>query len=195
MSDPRDGQADAGECGRNDGAPAAGLRLFQAFLREQERLRKIVAGLGMAGADMDDVLQDVSIQVLKQGDPFESEEVMTAWLIRTTVNHCLTEHRRRFRRSVSKVLRRRPEIERTQMAGTPDAMNQAARGEELEIMQQALAELEPSLLELLVLRYFGGLDASEISRTLDLNASTVRCRLREGRMILAQKLRRRGVEP
>jgi RNA polymerase sigma factor (sigma-70 family) len=195
MSDVKDGQADSAECSRQEGAPSAGSCLFQVFLWERDRLRMIVAGMGMAGADIDDVLQDVSVQVLKQTDRFEHEEVMTGWLIKTTVNRCLTEHRRRFRRKPSKVLRRRPDIEQVQTAGAPDATNQAAIGEELEIMRQTMTELDPSLLELLVLRYFGGLDSNEISRTLGLNASTVRCRLRDARMILAQKLMRRGVEP
>jgi len=195
MDDVRDGQADSGACSRQEETPAAGSRLFQAFLREQDRLRRIVAGMGMAGADIDDVLQDVSLQVLQQGDRVERPEGMTGWLIRTTVNHCLTEHRRRFRRRPAKILRRRPDLEQVQTAGTPDATNQAATAEEMEIMRQTMAELDPSLLELLVLRYFGGLDSNEISRTLDLNASTVRCRLRDARVILAQKLMRRGIEP
>ena len=61
-------------------------------------------------------------------------------------------------------------------------------------MRQTMAELDPSLLELLVLKYFSGMDSNEIGRTLGLNASTARCRLREARMILARKLMQRGVE-
>jgi len=79
--------------------------------------------------------------------------------------------------------------------GDTDAMNQAAVTEELEIMRETMAELDPSLLELLVLRYFCDLDSNEISQTLGLNASTARCRLQEARIILAQKLPQRGVEP
>jgi RNA polymerase sigma factor (sigma-70 family) len=195
MSDAKDGQADSAECRRQEGAQAAGSRLLQVFLREQDRLRRIVAGMGMAGADIDDVLQDVSVQILKQEDRFEQEEVMTGWLIKTTVNRCLTEHRRRFRRRTSRILRRRPDIEQVLTAGASDTTNQAALTEEFEIMRQTMAELDGSLLELLVLRYFGGLDSNEIARTVDLNASTVRCRLRDARMILARKLMRRGVEP
>lgn len=195
MNDARDGQADADECGRPETTPEAGSRLFQLFRHEQDRLKRIAAGMGLAGTDIDDVLQDVSLQVLQQADEFEREEVRAAWLIKTTVNHCLTEHRRRFRRRASKVLSRRPDLEEAQTAGTPDTLSQTARGEELEILRQTMAELDPSLLELLVLRYFGGLDSNEISRTLGLNASTVRCRLRDARMILAHKLMRRGVEP
>ncbi len=195
MSDARDGQANSAEQTRHEAAEPVGASLFQVFLQEQDRLWRIAAGMGMAGADIDDVLQDVSIQVLRQSEGFERAGVMAGWLIKTTVNRCLTEHRRRFRRRVPKVLRRRPDLGQAMRAGATDTLSQATATEELEIVRRTLAELDPSLLELVVLKYFCDLDSNEIGRTLDLNASTVRCRLREARMILAQKLLRRGVEP
>jgi len=195
MSDVNGGQANCAEHARQERAEPAGASLFKVFLREQDRLRRIAAGMGMAGADIDDVLQDVSVQVLKQPDRFEHDEVMIAWLIRTTVNRCVTGHRRRFCRKAPRILRRRPELEQALTAGTPDTTDQAAVVEEIEIMRETMAEMDPSLLELLVLRYFCGLDSNEIGRTLGLNASTARCRLREARMILAKKLMQRGVEP
>ena len=189
MSDGKDRYANVA------GPGEAGTGLLAMFLRQQDRLRRIAAGMGLAGADIDDVLQDVSVQVLKQPDRFEREEIMGAWLIRTTVNQCVTEHRRRFRRRVPKIVGHRPELERALTSGTPDMTNHAAMVEEIEVMRETMAELDPSLLELLVLRYFCGLDSNEIGRTLGLNASTARCRLREARMILARKLIQRGVEP
>ncbi len=195
MNEARDGQASSAGHGRNEGAQAAGTGLFRTFVQQEDRLRRIAAGMGLAGADIDDVLQDVSFQVLKQPDGFECDEVMIKWLIRTTVNRCVTEHRRRFRRKVARILRRRPDLEQVFALGMPDATSQVSVSEELEIVRRTMAELDPSLLELVVLRYLCGLDSSEIGRTLDLNASTVRCRLRDARMILARKLMQRGVEP
>jgi len=195
MSDVRDGQADSAERARREEGQPAGTGLFRAFVRQQDQLRRIAAGMGLGGADIDDVLQDVSLQVLKQPEEFEHEGGMTGWLVRTTVNRCLTEYRRRFRRKVPKILRRRPEIEQALTCGSPDATSQAAVNEEIEIMRETMAELDPSLLELLILRYFCGLDSNEIGRSLGLNPSTARCRLREARMILARRLVQRGVEP
>ncbi len=169
-------------------------RSLTVFLAERDRLRRIAAGMGMKGADIDDVLQDVSVQVLKHAGRFGLENEMIRWLIRTTVNRCLMEHRRRFSRRAPEILKRRPELRQT-TSGDCDAADQAAVTEELESVRLALIELDPSLLLVVVLRYFCDLNSKDISDILDLNASTVRSRLREARMALAGKLLQRGIEP
>jgi len=173
-----------------DAAPPG---LMDVFLRERERLLRIAAGMGMARPDADDVLQDVSIQVLKNADRFEQENVMTKWLITTTVNYCLTEHRKRFRHKASRILRRRPDM----ADGLAEGIGQDRVGlsEELDVVRRTLAELDPSLLLAVVLRYFCDMNSGEIAETLEWNASTVRGRLREARLILAGKLLQRGIEP
>ena len=169
-------------------------RLLSLFLQERERLRRIAAGMGMGSAYAEDVLQDVSVQVLRHEGAFEDDSGMMGWLVRTTVNRCLTEHRRRFRRSASRILERRPEAA-DHLTGDADATERVALSEELEVVRRTLQELDPSLLSIMVLRYFCDLTSSEIAKIMEWNASTVRARLRQARMILAGKLVRRGVEP
>jgi RNA polymerase sigma-70 factor (ECF subfamily) len=176
----------------NAGAP--GTPLLSLFLREREHLRRIAAGMGMAGADVDDVLQDVSVQVLRHEGTFERESGMKSWLIRTTVNHCLTEHRRRFRHSAARIAERRPDVLQ-RVGGGRDATDRVGQTEQLEVVRRTLLELDGTLLTPMVLRYFCDLKSGEIAEILNWNASTVRARLRQARMILARKLLRRGVEP
>jgi RNA polymerase sigma-70 factor (ECF subfamily) len=168
--------------------------LLSVFLRERDRLRRIAAGMGMDSADAEDVLQDVSIQVLKYADQFEQENVMVRWLVRTTVNHCLTEHRRRFRRRASRILLRRPDLGQV-LGGDRDTPDRVGLSEELEVVRRLLVELDPSLLLIVVLRYFCDLDSKAIGEMIEMNASTVRARLREARLWLAGKLIQRGIEP
>ena len=104
-------------------------RSLTVFLAERDRLRRIAAGMGMTGADIDDVLQDVSVQVLKHAGQFGLENEMIRWLIRTTVNRCLMEHRRRFSRRAPGILKRRPELRQTACRDC-DAAHQAAVTEE-----------------------------------------------------------------
>ena len=45
------------------------------------------------------------------------------------------------------------------------------------------------------MRYFCDLDSKAIGEIVEMNASTVRARLREARLLLAGKLVQRGIEP
>jgi len=167
--------------------------LVDIFLGQQSGLRRIAAGMGLSASDVEDVLQDVSIKALKGPVNSQSKEQSVRWLIRVTVNRCLTEHRRRrsFKRHTGEILKRRSQ---TDAASKPTA-EKAIQAEELEIVRQNLQKLDGVLLGPLVLRYFCDLNSKEIAEILDLPASTVRSRLRDARMILAKDLLKRGVEP
>lgn len=163
------------------------------FLAELGHLKRIVAGFGLSVQDGEDVLQDVSIQALKQSGKYQSREDGVRWLIKVTVNRCLMEHRRRrsFRRHAQEILRRRAET-KAASRGTDEKVIDA---EELEIVRESLQKLDDSLFGPMVLRYFCDLNSKEVGEILGLNPSTVRSRLREARMILAERLLKRGVEP
>ena len=163
------------------------------FLAELGRLKRIVAGFGLSASDGEDVLQDVSIQALKQSGKYRTREDDVRWLIKVTVNRCLMEHRRRrsFRRRACEILKRQTET-KTHSSRVDDKVIVA---EELEIVRESLQKLDDSLLGPVVLRYFCDLNSKEVGQILGLNPSTVRSRLREARMILARRLLERGVEP
>jgi RNA polymerase sigma factor (sigma-70 family) len=182
---------------------AAGERLSEPSLMdvlsaELWRLKRIIAGMGLSASDSEDVLQDVSIQALKQSrngsqTALPSREDNVKWLIKVTVNRCLMEHRHRrtFRRYASEILKRRLE---TTKASKP-ADEKAIVAEELEIVRESLQKLDDSLLSPIVLRYFCDLNSKEVGEILALSPSAVRSRLREARLILAKGLLERGLEP
>ena len=150
--------------------------------------------MGLGPAETEDILQDVLIQALKRGGELACPEELVRWLIRVTVNRGMLEFRRRqrFRKAVAD-FRQRVVAEAGLAAGRTN--NLAVLVEKLEAVRQALRELDERLLSPLVLRYFCELDATQISRILELPASTVRSRLREARLMLAKRLIERGVEP
>jgi len=163
------------------------------FLAELGPLRKIVAGMGLSASDAEDILQDVSIRALKQPGRGRTREQCFRWLIKVTVNRCLTEFRRRkrFRRKASEILKRRSE---TKADLTTSEQNVIA-AEELEIVRECLREMDETLLTPMVLRYFCSLGSREVGEILAMGPSAVRGRLRKARMILAKRLIERGVEP
>jgi RNA polymerase sigma factor (sigma-70 family) len=167
--------------------------LIDVFSAELGRLKRIIAGMGLSASDSEDVLQDVSIKVLKQTRASETPEDSIRWLIKVTVNRCLMEHRRRrtFRRHVGEILKRKLENK----ADSKSADEKAIVAEELEIVRESLQKLDDSMLAPMVLRYFCDLNSKKVGEILALSPSTVRSRLREARMILAKGLLERGVEP
>ena len=177
---------------------AAGERSSEAsfvdiFFAEMGRLKRIIAGMGLSASDVEDILQDVSIRALKQPGRSRTKEQCVRWLIKVTVNRCLTEFRRRqrFRRKASEILKRRSET----ATNPATADKNVIVAEEIEIMRETLQELDETLLPPMVLRYFCGLDSKEVGEILALSPSTVRSRQRKARMILARRLIKRGVEP
>lgn len=162
--------------------------LLDVFLQESEHLRRITAAMGFAGSDADDILQNVSIKVLNQKQRDIDDNKVLGWLIRVTVNECTAEHRRkkRFRRATEKMLQHH--LKNTKPPSTPT--NNAIRAEEVKIMRKALQKLDDSLLVPLVLRYFCDHDAARIARFLKMKPSTVRSRLRDARMRLAEALKK-----
>ena len=181
------GEADQPASGRS--SEAGFLDIFRA---ELGRLRRIVAGMGIGASDAEDILQDVAMQALKRPPRCQTAREGVSWLIRVTVNRCLTEHRRRkrFRRQASEILERRS---RTRAHSTK-ADDEIIQTEEIEIVRETLQELDNTLLMPLVLRYFCDLNSKEVGELLELKPSTVRSRLQEGRMILAKRLIERGIE-
>jgi RNA polymerase sigma factor (sigma-70 family) len=167
------------------------LNLVDIFLAERERLKRVIAGMGLNAADGEDVLQDVSIRALKQSEKLGIKQECARWLIRVTINQCLAEHRRRrsFRRKAGEILKRRQESKIYQTD------KNVVLTEELEIVRESMQKLDESLLGPVVLRYFCDLDSNKIGEILEVNPSTVRSRLRDARLILAKQLLERGVEP
>ena len=161
------------------------------FLAELGHLKRIIAGFGLGPADGEDVLQDVSIKVLERSGENRTHQEYIRWLTKVTVNRCLTEHRRRrsYYRQTHEILKRRAETKKKPNRTDEKVIN----AEELEIVRENLQKIDGALLTPVVLRYFCDLNSSQIGEILGLKASTVRSRLREGRMILAKRLLERGV--
>ena len=182
-----------GEAGQAASEWSSDINFVDIFLAELGLLRKIVAGMGLSVSDAEDILQDVSIRALQHQGRCRTKEQCVRWLVKVTVNRCLTEfrRRRRFRRKASEILKRRSE---TESDLTTSEQNVIA-AEELEIVRECLREMDETLLPPMVLRYFCDLDSREVGEILAMGPSAVRSRLRKARMILAKRLIERGVEP
>jgi len=176
--------------GTDDAADSLAAALIDAL----PRLKRVVAGMGFRPADADDILQDVFLDASRRPGQYRGPEQAERWLLRVTVNRCLLEyrHRSRFRRAAAEILRRR-QARRPADSTVNDATADAA--EEIELIRETLRDLDGSLAAPLVLRYFCDYNATQIGEILNLPPATVRGRLRTARMLLAERLTKKGLAP
>ena len=179
--DPQRLEADETECVHGG---SEGILLSAVFDALRPRLVRIAAGMGFAPADVEDIAQEVSLRAARHCGAFAMERQAVAWLMRTTVNCCITEFRRRkrFQRAAKDIwhCRVRPGARRPE--------HEAIRKEEVARVHSAMRELKPDLLVPLVLRYFCDCHATQIAEMLSLKPVTVRSRLRDARLRLARAL-------
>jgi RNA polymerase sigma factor (sigma-70 family) len=186
-------------CETSDRGPQAGCSaeaqpsVLDIFVQEFQRLTRFALGMGLDPTRAEDVLQDVSLQVLKHQRLELNNGQARAWLFRTTANRCRLEHRRRL----VAVKQGQVRAERLSKQDLPctDPGRIAIKAEQVEAVSQALDELDHDLAAPLVLRYFCDLSSEQIGDILKLSASAVRTRLQQARLCLARQLIEKGLEP
>ena len=117
--------------------------------------------------DADDLLQDTWLRVARGARGFDATRTVRPWLYGIAANLARDLHRRRAVRT------------RALREGALEASQQAASPKPVERidMRERLARLPERLREVLVLRYFGGLDEAEMADALGIPRGTVKSRL------------------
>ena len=70
----------------------------------------------------------------------------------------------------------------------PDPAQRVQIQEQVHLLKEALARLEPDFRSVLVLRDIDGLDYQQIAKALDINLGTVKSRLFRARLALRQEM-------
>lgn len=135
--------------------------------------------------DAADVAQQVFLQAFRHLDQFAGRAKFDTWLHRLALNECW-QHFRRERRTKYVVLDREP------MDHAPGPERNA---NERDLLEQALARLEPELRAVFVLREMEGRRYNEIAQVLEINEGTVASRLSRARRLLRKYLIDLGWEP
>jgi len=150
------------------------------LLQESGWLRALAASLLGRGPDADDLAQDTWLASLRRPPPSGGPR---PWLARVARNLARNERRGRARRSARETFAH----EERDPAG-PDALAQAAEAQRR--LAQAVTQLPPELRDVVVLRYFHGLDSPEVGTRLGVPASTVRNRIARALAALRAELDR-----
>ncbi|MCA8968385.1 MAG: sigma-70 family RNA polymerase sigma factor [Planctomycetes bacterium] len=158
-------------------------RLEALWLEHRTWISALAATLRPRGTELEDLLQEVALKVLRGFDDLRDDVAVRAWLRSITKNVC-TDAGRRQR------LRTTESCELTAIAVNGDReLERVEQRDEVERVQLALATLPESARELLALRAIRGLTQRQIAETLELTETAV-----EQRLVRARRALRRALE-
>jgi len=153
----------------------------ELVVRTQDRVYRTLVRL-VGAQEAEDVAQQVYLQVFRQIHQFSGDSTFGTWLYRVTVNEAL-QHLRRSRRHRFAFLNWEPK------AREPDRGQQS---DVRELLDRALAAIEPDLRCIFVLREVENLSYEEIGAVLRIPMGTVASRLSRARHDLQVRLRSLG---
>jgi RNA polymerase sigma-70 factor (ECF subfamily) len=144
--------------------------------RYERDVRRVIARLGVAPADVDDVVQATFLDVLRAGAAYDGRASARAWLVGLAVVGV-----RRYRRSLSRMAARvaRWALEPSRRSTTPE--DDATASELADRARRALDALSAKKREVVVLVTIEGLSGEEAAAILGIPVATVWTRLHHAR--------------
>lgn len=162
-------------------AQAGDSSAFSQLLRlHDDKMRGLAYRVLGSQTAMDDVLQDAYLKAYRNIASFRLDAKFSTWLYRIVHTTCIDHHRQRARRPQVSL-----ETVADQHDPSADHATDIARREEL---QQALSELPPDHLAVVVLIDGEGLSYDAVAETLGINPGTVASRLSRARATLRERL-------
>ena len=148
-------------------------------------LRRFAHQVCRSGADAEDAVQHVLVNVSLRVDGLEGIQRFTSWAFAVIRNECT-----RALSVATKWLRSTP----PEPEAAPDPHRQAESRELLELVVEAIRELPAPLREVLVLRELEGVDTASCADQLGLSEANVKVRLHRARSLLRERLVKSSIE-
>ena len=165
--------------------------------RFQQQVYNLAYRLLNDAGDASDVVQEVFLKIFRNVSHFRRQSSLKTWIYRITVNEAHNQRRWFFRHRSREVglddepdqvrTRNVPDSERSPFDCTFDR-------EKHELIENALARINPLFREVVVLRDVEDLSYEEIAEVLQISLGTVKSRILRGREALRQELTAR-LEP
>ncbi len=167
------------EGSRSAHASAARLELAEVYAQHAGFVFRVLRGMGVPEASVDDAVQDVFLVVHRRLPEFDGRARVTTWLFQIAL-HVALSYRRKARRARDQTpLRETLEDD----GGSPLA--HVERGQTLNRLQQVLEGLDDDKRVALVLSDLEQLTAPEIAELTGTPLNTVYTRLRRARALFA----------
>jgi len=162
------------------GERGAQRQLYETYHRRVYRLMVRMVG----EAEAEDMTQQVFLQVLRSIGQFSGRSSIGTWIYRLATNESLQYLRQRRRQAVGRLEDEPADV----------SAGHAGRTEQKELLERALARLEPELRAAFVLREVEGLSYAQIAEALQIPEGTVASRLSRARRELREHLAQLGWE-
>jgi RNA polymerase sigma-70 factor (ECF subfamily) len=156
------------------GGSAAALELLVAKVDRHRLAEPAVRRLILNGSDVEDVLQDVLIRLVRSIGRFRGESRFTTWLYRLARNT-----------SIDSLRRRRDADSLPEDQAVSDAVRLSSMIATRESLNDLINQLPEKYREPVVLRDVHQLPYEVVAQRLDLNLNTTKSRIARGRAILA----------
>lgn len=159
---------------------------FAALLPQHaSAVLRVAAGL-VGAADAEDVAQEAILRAWQAWPTLRDAAAFRPWLLRITVNICRDWQRGRFgtRRRLTEPLQDDDSQMLAVLGDDPGASDHAAALD----LRRAINRLDEDLRLIVVLRYYSGMDATEVGAILGIPSATVRTRLRRALRVLREQL-------
>ncbi len=157
----------------------------ELFRKHRNTVAAIAYRMLGPGADLDDMVQEVFLQVHRSLPHFRGQSKFSTWLHRVAVNVVLMARRRA--QSRPKYAHEDHARHEADVGPAPD--RDVARGRRVEAFRRLLDKLSEKKRAVYVLHELEGLPPGEIARIVDCQVLTVRTRLFYARRELAQLMR------
>lgn len=147
-----------------------------------------------------DLAQDALVKVIQGIDSFDARSKLSTWVIRVTMNLCLSHLRSQKLRAhpsldaLSTDARSKIEQSSTDRAtiGEPGPLQDVQLSEQRRIVSDALAALPADQRAILILRDVQGMDYAHVADILGLAVGTVKSRLFRARLALRTQIESQG---
>lgn len=162
------------------------LERFAALVSPHAEAMARVAAALVGTANAEDAAQEALLRAWRGWSNLRDPAATRAWLLRITVNVCRSWQVGHFGSVQRATAPLEPEIDDASGANAddPGTSNHAATLD----LYHALANLDPDLRQIVALRYFAGMDATEIGALLEVPPPTIRTRLRRALTLLRSTL-------
>jgi RNA polymerase sigma-70 factor (ECF subfamily) len=135
--------------------------------------------LGVPAAEVDDVVQETWLRVVRAAARFDPERRFPVWLFSIAVNLCRDARRRRRMEVGTEDDAAATEaiLDEPHAAHVPEAFRRLRERDRQRAVEAMLARLPDAMREVVVLRFYEDLDLAEIAEATGLPVGTVKSRL------------------